>query len=162
FFNDWAACRFLNSFEYKPPLAPRFYGGDAERCILVMEDLGRGDGLDTMALLEGTDPALAAEGLIQHAALIGKLHGSTVGRADDYIKVRKALGPIAPDAELYTYPWSNARRQLPAASEISRTIMRYRTVRARLGLPSKTGTDDEIEDTSFKVEGDPGPFLAYC
>src|SRR5262249_28950953 len=132
FFNDWAACRFLNSFDYKPPLAPRFYGGDAERCILVMEDLGRGDGLDTMALLEGTDPALAAEGLIQHAALIGKLHGATVGRADDYIKVRKVLGPIAPDAELYTYPWSNARRQLPAASEISGTIMRYRAVRARL------------------------------
>lgn len=79
FLNDWAACIFLNSFEPDPPLAPRFYGGDIERSILIMEDLGGSDGPDTMALLDGSDPALAEQALVEDAALIGQLHRATAG-----------------------------------------------------------------------------------
>ena len=162
FLNDWAACLFLNSFQHDPPLAPRFYAGDTEQSILVMEDLGAGDGPSTMALLEGSDPDLAALGLVEHAALIGQLHGATVGRVDDYIKVRERLGPLPPHPELYGYPWSNTRRQRPLAWEINQAIERYHTVRERLGLVPQSGADDEIEVATLRVEGDEGPFLAYC
>ena len=162
FLNDWAACLFLNSFEHDPPLAPRFYGGDTERCVLVMEDLGSGDGPNTMALLEGSDPDLAAQGLVEHAALMGQLHAATLGRAGDYLKLRETLGPLQPGSELYSYPWSNALRRPPLPSEIGHAIERYRIVRERLNLSPKSGADAEIEVASLKVEGDPGPFLAYC
>lgn len=162
FLNDWAACMFLNSFEHDPPLAPRFYAGDTDRRILVMEDLGDGDGPNTMAVIQGSDPAAAARALVRHAALIGQLHGATVGRADDYLKLRSSLGPLTPDAELYTYPWSNARRKRPATSEISRAIEQYRCVCERLGLTWQSSAEAEIEVSSLRVEGDPDAFLAYC
>lgn len=161
FLNDCAACLFLNSFEHTPPLAPRFYGADTEHTILVMEDLGAGDGPDTMALLERGDPGVTALALREHSALIGQLHAATIGRADDYFEMRKDLGPLSPDRELFTYPWSNARRQRPTSSEISHVIERYRSVREQLGLSTNADVA-EIEAVALRVESDPGPFLAYC
>ena len=162
FFNDWAACLFLNSFNHNPPLAPRFYSGDTEHHILIMEDLGVGDGPDTMTLLDGNDPDLAAQSLVEHAALIGQLHAATIDRSDDYVKMRERLGPLPPHPDLFSDPWSNARRYSLNPTEINQVIERYRTVRERLGLSPLTGIDAEIEEVSSRVENDPGPFLTYC
>jgi hypothetical protein len=72
--NEWAALALLDSLAPDDPPAPRFYGGDTSARVLVMEDLGAGDGTTTDALAFGDDPARASEGFAEHAALIGRLH----------------------------------------------------------------------------------------
>ena len=41
-FCDWAATQFLSGLAGETPPAPRFYGGDREAGVIVLEDLGDG------------------------------------------------------------------------------------------------------------------------
>jgi hypothetical protein len=49
-FNDWAAARFLDGLGHDPPLSPRFYAGDRETGLIVLEDLGDGEAPNTISL----------------------------------------------------------------------------------------------------------------
>jgi hypothetical protein len=160
--NDWAACQFLSNVASDLPLAPRFCGGDSKRNILILEDLGRGTGPNTADLLNGTDPDLAQQGLIEHTALLGRFHGATIGKADEYCRLRDTLGPQAPPRELYTDPWSNARRQPFELQEIERAIQHYHAVFDTISVQPQAGVDEDIMEVTTQVEHDPGPYLAFC
>jgi len=45
FFNEWATYEFFHQLSLREPIVPRFYGGDAEAGVMVIEDLGKDDGL---------------------------------------------------------------------------------------------------------------------
>ena len=160
-FNDWAAAQFLSAIPSDPPLAPVFYGGSREAGFILLEDLGDGEAPNTHDALHGTDPELAEQTLIEHAALIGQLHAATIGRAEEYQSIRAALGPAPTPEKLFQDPWSEARR-LIAASEIDEAIRLYQASFAALGVRPQAGVADEIEFITAVVEQDPGPFLAYC
>jgi hypothetical protein len=161
-FNDWAATRFLDGLGHDPPLSPRFIAGDREHGLIVLEDLGDGEAPNTVDALQGHDPQLAEQTLVEHAALLGKLHAATMGRYEEYRQIRLGLGPAPQPLKLYHDPWSKARLSHIPTSDIDEAINSYRAVFATLDIRSQPGVEDEIEHVTTVVEADPGPFLAYC
>jgi hypothetical protein len=161
-FNDWAAARFLDGLCHDPPLSPRFYAGDREHGLIVLEDLGDGEAPNTIDALQGHDPQLAEQTLVEHAGLLGKLHAATMGRYEEYRQIRLGLGPAPHPLKLYHDPWSEARLSPISASEVDEAISSYRAAFAPLDLRSQSGVEDEIAHVTTVVEADPGPFLAYC
>ena len=93
---------------------------------------------------------------------MGELHGATAGRAGAYARVRQALGPPRPPRPLYKDRWSDARG--PALTEQDRlqVVREYRGSLGALGLRPPAAADEEIDLVTRRVEGDPGPFLAFC
>jgi hypothetical protein len=162
FYNDWAAVRFLDSLGHDPPLSPRFYAADRKHGLIVLEDLGDGEAPNTIDALQGHDPQLAEQTLVEHAALLGQLHGATIGRYEEYRQIRLGLGPTPHPLKLYQDPWSEARLSPIPASEVDEAISSYRAVFASLDIRSQPGVEDEIAHVTTVVEAKPGPFLAYC
>jgi hypothetical protein len=161
-FNDWAAARFLDGIGHDPPLSPRFYAGDRKHGLIVLEDLGDGEAPNTIDALQGHDPQLAEQTLVEQAALLGKLHAATMGRYEEYRQIRLGLGPAPHTLKLHHNPWSEARLSPIPADEVDEAISSYREVFAALGLRPQPGVEDEIAHVTSVVEADPGPFLAYC
>jgi hypothetical protein len=170
FFDDWAALQFLGGSHLS--LAPVLYG-DRDAGVIVMEDLGADDGPSTHEMLQGDDPARAEAALIDTIAAIGRLHAATIGRSEEYHRIRDALGPrprvptpplvrgVGP-LPLYQDPWSNARGCPSPPDEIGAAVRQYGAGFAAIGLRPRAGVDTEIEAVTRAVEEGPGPFLAFC
>jgi hypothetical protein len=161
-FSDWAAAEFLNQIGGDPLLAPRFYGGDCESGLTVLEDLGDGEYPSTLGALQGSDPELAERMLIEHVSLIGQLHAKTMGHFDRYHHLRSALGPMPKPARLFRDPWSDARLSTISASEIDNAIASYRSVCDSVGVRPAHSISDEIEYVATAVEQNPEQCLAFC
>lgn len=79
-FTEWASLRFLSAMEASTGVAPRFYAGDVEARILVMEDLGGSQSLadvlarGTTTAVVGTLEALAVP-MARLVAATGQLEG---------------------------------------------------------------------------------------
>ena len=159
---DWAASLFLEQLPREPPLAPRCYGGDLPAQVIVLEDLGDGEGPGTREVLLGDDPDRAAAALVEHLRLVGELHGATAGRSDDYARVRRSLGPPRPPRLLYKDPWSDARGSALTEQERLEAVGEYRRSLEPVGLRPPDAADEEIDLVTRRVEGEPGPFLAFC
>ncbi len=142
-FNDWAGLQFLTEVGGPLPPAPRFYAGDREAGLIVLEDLGPGANLDD--LLCGADPARAEEALIALAATLGRMHAATIGRQAVFDRIRAALGPGANGSPFAGYEWLAAVLQRTAAA---------------LDLRLPPGVDPELRALIAAIR-DPGPFLAY-
>jgi hypothetical protein len=109
-FDDWAGVHFLTTFApgaarragagaggaAAPGLAPRFVGGDHDRHLFVMEDLGDGPTLEDM--LVGTDPEEAAAAFADAAIVAGRMHAATLGLEREYLRMRDALALARPAA----------------------------------------------------------------
>src|SRR5262249_61863412 len=122
---DWAASLFLEQLPREPPLAPRCYGGDLPAQVIVLEDLSDGEGPGTRDFLLGDDPDRAAAALVEHLRLVGELHGATAGRSDDYVRVRRSLGPPRPPQPLFQDPWSDARGSALTEQERLQAVRGY-------------------------------------
>jgi len=161
-FNDWAAAQFLGGISHDPPLSPEFYGGSRELGLVVLEDLGEGEAPTTADALQGSDSALTEQTLVEHASLIGQLHAMTLGRAEQYRRIRLSLGPAPQFEKLYQDPWSDARLCPVRPAEVDEAIRLYHAGFEALGLRPRHGVEEEIAFVTRAVEEDPGPFLAYC
>ena len=160
-FNDWAACLFLSGIPASRPLGPMLYGGESEPAVIVLEDLGVGEGRNTLESLMGSDPERAKDALLEHIRLIGELHGSTMGRVEEYQQIRSELGPQS-QSGLFDSPWANARIDAIHEQEVSTAVASYRAAFALAGLRPASGVADEIESVATGLEGSPGPFAAFC
>jgi hypothetical protein len=159
---DWAACQFLEQLSNDPPFAPKCYGGDPTSQLIVLEDLGDGEGPNTYDLLLGDDPEKATAALLEHTRLMGRLHAASVGRLQDYARTRRALGPMLPPKPLYKDPWSTPRGQAITEHEREQAVQNYWNACLLLGLTPAAAAAEEIERGTLRVEGDPGPFLVFC
>lgn len=161
-FNDWAAAQFLSALAHDPPLSPSFYGGSRQFGLIVLEVLGEGESPNTADALQGNDPALAEQTLVEHASLIGQLHAATMGKADEYRRIRSALGPAPQPERLYQDPWSDARLRPIQTAEVDEAIMLYHAGFEALGVRPHPGVEQEVASVTAAVEENPGPLLAYC
>ncbi len=181
--NDWAACEFLHPLAIDPPLAPLAYGGDIGQRLLAgalqgSEDLGTPTGPGTHDLLMGDDPEAAERGLLEHAALLGRLHGATIGSADEYDRIRAVFDcglriSDCPDRRspnpksAIRNPQSairnrHARRRRSAPHELASALRRYRDGCAAVGAAAADGVDGEIEAVTRRVEEAHGAFEAMA
>ncbi|NYH91949.1 phosphotransferase [Actinopolymorpha rutila] len=144
---EHAALRFLTSIG--STAAPRFVAADADAGLLVMEDLGPGPSLDRLLL--GEDPNAARDGLVRYATALGRLHATTVGRAEEFYAIASALGPIDPALDLVScngFPLAGPRDRLLAYAATAPD------------LPDPVGIDDDI-DQVFATLSDPGDYLVF-
>ncbi|HZS10023.1 MAG TPA: hypothetical protein VFD58_34665 [Blastocatellia bacterium] len=160
--SEWAALELLTLLSDGQPVAPRFYGGNLKAGVIVMEDLGDDAGSDTLALVKGNDPARAEAALVEHAALIGRLHALSADGIADYQRIRERLGAARAVTGLFAHPWPSARLQKSAAGEINSVIKAYQTILESVGIRAREGVREEIARVSAAVEEEPGPFLALC
>jgi|GEM_PF-1909659 len=161
-FSDWAAAEFLGSVPSDVPFSPKLYGGSRELGLIILEDLGDGEQPNTYDALLANDPQLAEQTLIEHVSLIGQLHAATIGRDEEYRRIRKSLGALPKPEKLFQDPWADARNHPLQASEIEEAIKLYRTVFENLGIRAETDVADEIEFIASAVEARPKQFLAFC
>lgn len=138
-FNDWASLQFLQQLI---PLAPRFYAGDSDSALLIMEDLGTGKRLDQLLL--GDDPVAAEQALIDFATVHGRMHALSIGKASEYARIREALGPTI---EIDNYA------SLRLAADL-------RQITTALSIPPAQGIDAELSTLATSLQN-PGPFLAF-
>lgn len=160
--NDWAASEFLNNIPSTVPLSPLLYGGSREFGLIVLEDLGNGEAPNTANALLGDDPRLAEQTLIEHVSLIGQLHAATIGREEEYSRIRRRLGALPKPERLYQDPWSDSRCGTIPTSEVEAAIKLYQAMFENLGVLPATGIADEIEFVTSAVEAHPKQFLAFC
>src|SRR5919202_1184276 len=129
--NDWAASEFLNNVPSAVPLSPLLYGGDKDYGLIVLEDLGDGESPNTFDALCGDDAELAEKTLVEHVSLLGQLHAATIGRDEEYRRIRRRLGALPKPEKLYQDPWSDARLRPIPADEIEKAINLYRAMFAK-------------------------------
>ena len=161
-FNDWAASEFLNDIPSEIPFSPKLYGGNRKFGLIVLEDLGNGEPPNTFDALLGNDPQLAEQTLLEHISLIGQMHAATIGREEEYRRIRQRLGALAKSEKLFQDPWADARNRPILASEIEEAVRLYRTACENVGISSQKGVADEIEFVASAVEAYPKQFLAFC
>jgi len=143
FFNEWASLQFLSNEINGNVFGPRFYGGDAVKGIMVMEDLGEGKRLDHY--LMGNDPVAAESALIEFAAIHGRLHAATIGRQKEFTRLRRSLGPDTLEDVYQDYAW------------LDPTF--YQTVEL-LGITPEPGAAKELEALKESLLH-PDPFLCF-
>jgi len=143
FFNEWASLQFLGTIPTGTTFGPRFYGGDAARGVLVMEDVGHGTSLEQF--LMGTDPHRAASALIGFAVIHGRLHAATIGKHDEFRQLRESLGLCMLEDGYQTYEW--LAPTLYQAAEV-------------LGVTPARGVEQEVAALKASLLH-PGPFLSF-
>jgi len=162
FVDEWAALVFLEQIAPDPPLATRCYGSDSAAGVLVLEDLGRDNHTTAQTLVFGTNARRAEAALLEHVALIGRLHASTVGKYREYMSFRATLNPPVPAEDLFTNPWPAARQAPTTTTELDSRIHTYRSACAHLGIRPPVGVDDDIGLVAYHVEVNPAQWLALC
>jgi hypothetical protein len=141
-FNDWSALAFLGQVAGDLALFPALYGGDRSQGLIVLEDLGSGQGLHDLLL--GADPAAAGRALLELAALLGHMHARSAGRFEGYASIRHAIsGRDATSRERYDW-------LAPA----------FRDALAALALDPPSGAEEELGDV-IDALNEPGPFLVF-
>jgi hypothetical protein len=142
---EWTATRFLSRFAFDPPLSPRCYGGDRAEGFVTLEDLGSGERL--YDLLHGSASARAEAALLGYATALGRIHGATAGREQEYDRLWAELGDHA------------TTERSVEAEELSRLWRRILDVGNALGVCWPGGVEVEIQAVAASVR-EPGPFLA--
>ncbi len=139
FFNDWAGLHFLSEVAPHSSLAPRFYAGDKTHGLIVMEDLGTGNGLHHLLLAD--NPDAAEEAAVQYAATVGKMHAATIGKQETFYHIRQEFGPV----DMPDYAWMSS--------------VLWNAIHT-LNVAPATGIEDELKQLTSIMEN-PGPFSAY-
>lgn len=144
FFNDWAGLEFLSEVSDGDSPAARFYGGNREKGLMVIEDLG--DGRNFYGSLRGESSTAATGELIKLARVLGKMHALTIREKAMYDSLRDRLGPRDKSPSM-TGEWRRLVGKLDAAC-------------GRIGVKAHRGAKTEMK-TVAAFSAAPGPFLAY-
>ncbi len=91
-FSDWASLAFLEGLPATHGLVPRFFGGDIEKRLFVLEDLGGSQSMDD--LLRHPNAQRAKTALRALATCMAQLQAATFGQEAAFVALRQTL----PDA----------------------------------------------------------------
>ena len=144
FFNDWAGLEFLSKVSNGDSPAAQFYGGDWEKGLIVIEDLG--DGRNFYGSLRGESATAATAELIKLARALGKMHSLTIRKKAVYDNIRDRLGPSEKSPST-TGEWQQLMGKLDAAC-------------GRVGVKPRRGTKTEMKTVAAFIAA-PGSFLVY-
>jgi hypothetical protein len=145
FANEWAGPVLLDALAADPPLSPRCLGGDVAAGFVALEDLAPTGSL--VEPLTGDDAAAAEAALLAYADLLGRLHGATAGRIDQYQTIRAGVEPGGD-------PRSGHGR------DVVRLAARVPGFLAEFGVAPEPGFAAELGSALARL-AEPGPLLAY-
>jgi hypothetical protein len=143
FLNEWAGLRFLTENAGDASPASRFYAGDRERGLLVLEDLGARAHLDQVLLSD--DPASAEAMLVALAATLGRMQALTIGKQAEFEQICRDLQLSVDGVEN-----DNGESVIRTIHLMANTV----------GVKPVAGVDAELRGL-MKSLTEPGPFLAY-
>ena len=145
-FTEWASLEFLSQLETELPLAPRFYGGNREAGLIVMEDLGHGNSL--VQPLTGDSRAEALKALEVFFRSLGRLNALTCGRHGHYEEIRSRLGAYEP----LSRPSQGAEQH--KLESLLRAVCQH------VDVPLDAGVHEDIAQVAL-LDVKPEPFLAF-
>lgn len=142
--NEWAALAFFNELDQIQPIAPRLIGGDIDRELLVLEDVGRVKDRRLRDVLNADDPAAARWTLLEMASAFGRFQSAACGDEDR---------------------WREAKAELPAAASIDfhqvgqldRALGDLASNMSVVGVTLDAATERELKEVRRSLT-DPGPF----
>ncbi|MGH2350545.1 MAG: phosphotransferase family protein, partial [Chloroflexota bacterium] len=145
-FTDWMCLRYLSGTPGTAGLVPRFYGGDVQRRLFVMEDLG--DSRSLQDVLMGADQHVAERACIVLAVQYARLHAATMETERQFKRVRRDV----PEA---TVPGRHqeAQRWLAGLTPVRQWL-------AAAGCAVPAGFDVACGQVAHAY-AEPGPFLAF-
>jgi hypothetical protein len=141
---EWAGLEHLASMP--EPVVPALLGGDRDRRVIVLEDLGVERTLADALL--GADADQARADVVVLGGALGSVHGWSIGRADELARVRAAHGVAAP-ARAW---WADVVRAERAP---------FRRALDRLGLGDLTGAALERELDALDGALTSGPWRGF-
>ncbi|GCE04102.1 hypothetical protein [Dictyobacter aurantiacus] len=142
FLNEWASLQFVQALSPEQPLAPRFYVGDLNLSMFIMEDLGPGEQLNHVLL--GHDGTRAEAALLDYAGIHGRLHALSMGKQAEYTAIRAALGPQE-ESRYFRFDWLHAQME---------------KIITALNVRPEPGIERELQTLQTALTN-PGPFLAF-
>ena len=125
FFNDWVGSQFLNTIPSKVKHSPRFYGGDRQLGMIVLEDVQHRNSL--VEPLLGSNRDRAEWALFEYASCLGHLHNDTLGLAKEYSNFYQKL---------------SLQDKLPS---ISLNIPKYKSTLENLGIQVENDYLQDLE-----------------
>lgn len=145
FLNDWAGRQFLNSLLTDSLFSARFLAGDRATGLTIIEDLGAENSF--INILTRT-PNSADEFLIRLLIRLGEMHNRSIGLNDNFVKIRKSLGPFELSPQHMYANFVNSKKYL-----IKQLANDY-------GFGSISELSDELEALS-RGANTPDQFLGY-
>jgi hypothetical protein len=145
--SEWAGLAFLDLCHQRgggSRVAPRFFGGDLESGVLVLEDLG--DGASLAEALLGDKPDEAENALLAFAGALGRMHAMTAGREAEFDALLARLGR-SPDRPYRERRLREEIAKIPATFD-------------ELDFEWTPGLVDDVQQVASAML-DPGPFSAY-
>ena len=89
-FNEWAGLQFLGKISGDKVIAPKFIAGDAIQGLVAFEYVSKARSFKD--ILRKCDAAERTHALLAHAQAMGRMHGSTYGRKNEWLNLRTSLG----------------------------------------------------------------------
>lgn len=145
-FTDWASLAFLSTVQEAVDIAPRFYAGDAQERLFVMEDLGGSRSLADV--LDGGTAEMVLHVLRALATTMARFVVATTDREGVYARMRAALpGAAELGRQREATRWLEARQKVARWAEA-------------LAIPLPRGFDAAYEQIAT-LYAEPGAYLAF-
>lgn len=90
FFNEWAALQFLGEIHSPQTISPKLIAGDVVQGLIAFEYVSKARSLRD--ILRNANAHERRHGLLTYAQAIGRMHGATYGRRNQWLRLRTSLG----------------------------------------------------------------------
>ncbi len=140
-FNEWAALQFLGEIDSIRTLAPQFIAGDAIQGLIAFEYVPKARSLRD--ILRNANAHERRHGLLTYAQAIGRMHGATYGRRNQWLRLRTSLG---------TFPQA-------APSAFDRILQTFRRLATFVEQPVSVAVETELSELKETLS-DADPFSA--
>ena len=89
-FNEWAALQFLGEIDSSQTLSPKFITGDAAQGLIAFEYVSKARSFRD--ILRTANVQEQRHALLTYAQTMGRMHGATYGRKNEWLRLRTSLG----------------------------------------------------------------------
>ncbi len=89
-FNEWAALQFLGEIDSTQTISPKFIAGDAVQGLIAFEYFSRARSFRD--IFRNTNTRERRHALLTYAQTMGRMHGATYGKKNEWLRLRTNLG----------------------------------------------------------------------
>lgn len=141
-FNEWAALQFLGKVNGDKMITPKFIAGDAVQGLVAFEYVSKARSFRD--ILRKSNAAERAHALLAHAQAMGRMHGSTYGRKNEWLNIRTGLS-------------AHYQAKTDSFDGILRTFRRFATL---VGQPESIAVESELSELQ-EILSNAEPFSAF-
>ena len=141
-FNEWAALQFLGKINGDKMITPKFIAGDATQGVIAFEYVSKARSFRD--ILRKSNAAERAHALLAHAQAMGRMHGSTYGRKNEWLNIRTGLS-------------THYQAETDSFDGILRTFRRFATL---VGQPESIAVESELSELQ-EILSNAEPFSAF-